>query len=871
MRIIRVIWMRLRSVGLGRRVDRELRREMDTHLAELEREAIADGCAPEEARRRARREFGPIASLEEACRDTRRVSALLHLARDLRYAVRGLIRQPMLLLASSASMALGVGANLIVIGLAQAMLFAPPSARQPEDLVQIRTRAGPHVPYEAWRQLQQSAVLQDLAGYRLGTNVVWRTGNASGSLVPLSVTANFFDAVGPPVAMGRGFTAGEAAPDRDPRVVVVSHGFWQQALAGAGEIVGRSLVINGEPHTIIGVLPADARSWPGFGLSPDVYLPMTPSTDGGFDGVQLVGRLMPGQEAGAARPAVAAALARLGKAQGDENALALMVLAPIGGMAQSRDLPVLNAFAVVLMVVASLVLLIATANVAGLLLARGAARQHEMSLRAALGASRGRLLQQLLTEGAVLAVAGTAAGLMLTWAIAQWLSTVALPFPVPVRLRLAFDTTLWVSAAALVVVSTVLCALAPAWRGSRVSLQPGLLERERGAGRRWTFRRVLVSAQIACSLVLLATALVFARNLMEAQRLQPGFDLDRSLVAEVTFVEGQLGQGGQPAVQRFLDAFRAVPGVEAVSLADGVPLTVSSGTWNNTEIEMDGRSIRVEFARNRVGADYFKVMGIPLTQGRLFTDAEAGGAVLVNEEFVRRYVPEGSALGRMVRDRAWRDSVAHTIVGVVANSKYLTLGEAQAPAIYDAYRVTGRGDRVVNVMVRTAGPPAAMVDLIRRKGLEVDGTSAVTVQPLRNALAFAFLPSEIGATLLGALGITGTILAMLGVYGVVTFSVTSRTREVGIRLTLGATRAGIVGLIARDIGRLVGVGLFAGIGLALLLTAPLSVFLVDGLSPRDPAAWAMTIAVLTGVAAAAALGPVQRLVRMPAAVTLRRE
>lgn len=871
MRIIRVIWMRLRSVGLGRRVDQELRREVAGHLAELEREAIADGCTPDEARRRARREFGPVASLEEACRDTRRVSAFLHLARDLRYAVRGLIRQPMLLLASSASMALGVGANLMVIGLAQAMLFAPPSARQPEDLVQIRTRAGSHVPYESWRQLQQSAVLEDLAGYRLGTNVVWRTGNASGSLVPLLVTANFFDVVGPPVALGRGFTAVEAAPDRDPRVVVVSHGFWQQALAGASEIAGRSLVINGEPHTIIGVLPEDARSWPGFGLSPDVYLPITRSADGGFDGVQLVGRRMPGQSVGAARSAVAAVLADLGRAQGDENALALLVLAPIGGMAQSRDLLMLNAFAGVLMVVASLVLLIATANVAGLLLARSTARQYEMSLRAALGASRGRLLQQLLSEGAVLAVAGTAAGLMLTWTLAQWLPSVALPFPVPIRLRLTFDTTLWVSAAALVVVSTVLCALAPAWRGSRVSLQPDVRKQESGTGHRWTFRRVLLSAQIAGSLVLLATALVFARNLVEARQLQPGFDLDRSLVAEVTLVDGRPELGGPPAVERFVGAFRAVPGVEAVSIADGVPLTISPGTWNQTEIEMDGRSLRAEFARNRVGADYFTVMGIPLTQGRLFSDADAGTAVLVNEEFVRRFVPEGSALGRTVRDRGRRNAITHTIVGVVANSKYITLGEAQAPAIYDAYHMTGRGDRVVNVMVRTAGPPAAMVDLIRRKGLEVDATSAVTVQPLRSALAFAFLPSEIGATLLGALGVTGTILAMLGVYGVVTFSVASRTREVGIRLALGATRAGIFGLIARDIGWLVGVGLCIGIGLALLLTAPLSAFLVDGLSPRDPAAWAMTIAVLTAVTAVATFGPVQRLLRMPASVALRRE
>ena len=525
-------------------------------------------------------------------------------------------------------------------------------------------------------------------------------------------------------------------------------------------------------------------------------------------------------------------------------------------------------------------LAIACANVAGLNLARSTVRRREIAVRLALGATRSRLVQQLLVESFWLTLAGTAGGLLLMVAAMQALSRISLPLPLPIELRAPLDFRMGLYTLGLVALSTLFSGLFPALQATRRSLAPALkLEDAHYLHRRWTLRGLLVTGQVAVSMVLLVTSFLFLRNLARAHTASPGFDTVHTLVGQVSFVEGRYtAESRTKLLQSAAARVEALPGFERASFSLGIPLTVRHGRTSGASVwiesEGEARAFHAHWAENMVGPGYLEALGVPLREGREFRisdDARSPKAIIVNEEFVRRHLAGRRPLGLRLMLPGLDKSVPWEIVGVAANGKYRTLGEEQMAAIYFPYAQRPTGGRLTHVVARTTSTGDAAIAAMTRAIGDLDRTSAVDVRTMRETLAFAFLPSQVGAALLGGMGAMGLTLAAAGLFALLTYSVTRRTREIGVRMALGAT--GAVGREpgARDAAMLVGVGIVIGLGLAALVTQPLSMFLVTGLSTSDPASFGGTALLFALVSIVATWIPVRRAMRVEPVVALREE
>ena len=872
--------LRLTSIVRGSDADRALAREIEDHIDAQTAENRAAGMAPAAARAAALRAFGPTTRYAEACRDTRRVSVVQNLARDLGYTLRTLVRQPMLLIAATLSIGAAMAANGVIFTLVNELLLSPPTANRSERLVYISLSTGSHVSYPQWRDLGESAALAGLAGYQVEAEVNWTGPDRSVSLMPLLVTANFFDVTGVPVAIGRGFTASEVQGGRDSQVVVISHRFWKARLAGDPSALGRTLTFNGQPFTVLGILPESLRAVPGFGVSPEVYLPISrslvPDLDARNGGaVQLIGRLHEAHDLGEGRAALQAVVERLNRERGPKEFGNVDTFARAEGLGFSFK--EIGLFFLVLSIAVGLVLAIACANVAGLLLSRASARRREVAVRAAIGASRARLVQQLLTEAFWIALLGTAAGLALSHAIVLWLSGLQLPLPIPLELHAAINTRMLLLAAILLGFTTILCGLLPALHATRGSLIPALKQEEPGYGlRRLTLRRMLVVGQVAVALVLLLTAFLFLRNLTRAQDLDPGFDTAHTLVAQISFVEGRHTPDTRAALLAdAVERLRALPGVDSASYSHGVPLTMRNGMTTGAELRRDDRPepFLARYQVNLVGPEYFATLGIERLSGREFLQSDRRGSTVVaviNELFARRHFPGENPVGRRLLLPGANESYPAEIVGVVANSKHRTIGEDPQEAVYEPFLQRGNRGRLVHVLVRAADPATIRKD-VERLLLSLDASAAVDVTLMTDALAFAFLPSRFGAGLLGALGAIGLVLAMVGLYATIAYSVSRRTAELGVRMALGASARSVLRLILGDAALLAGAGIAIGVGAAWFVTQPLSAFLVEGLSAGDPVTFAVTAGILFAVSLGAAAGPALRATRIDPVRALRRE
>jgi predicted permease len=515
-----------------------------------------------------------------------------------------------------------------------------------------------------------------------------------------------------------------------------------------------------------------------------------------------------------------------------------------------------------------LVLLIACVNVAGLLLARASTRRQEIAIRLALGASRGRLLQQLLAESLLLSLAGAALGFLFALGAAKAAAAIPLPVPVPIRLQIEPDWRVASYAALMAILSAIASGLMPAWQSLKESLSAGM-QRER----KLRIRRVLVIAQIAVSFIVLTTAALFLQNLVRTSSLSPGFDIRQTVRAEVYLQPGVYkdSRAINSYVSRALAQLRAIPGIEGAAAARIIPFTDSTNFETGLTFADNGGKQHARFNWNAVTPDFFRVMDIALLKGRAFAAQDNGGSkvAIVNQEFVRRYLGSREPIGTAF---LWQeDKTPYQIVGVVRGTKNMTIGEDARAQLYEPLAQIENDRPRIQFVTRSATPPAAQLTAVRQALRRAEPAAGLEVETMFSAIGFAFLPSQVGAVLMGSIGALALLLAIVGLYGVLAYSVARRTREIGIRIAIGASPADVMGMMVREFARLLVTGIGIGLVLALFVTRPLSMFFVPGLSASDPATYAAVIAVLGVTGMLAAVGPVRRALGVDPLECLRYE
>jgi predicted permease len=822
---------------------------------------------------------------------------------DLRYAVRTLFKKPGFTLVAVLSLALGIGLNTTIFSVVNAVLLKKMPVADPERLVEVYTSLNEEMPYitssyRDYRDLQDGVdAFEGLAGHAFVRGIYFRDGKSE-LMMGEVVTGNYFDVLGVEPQLGRSFLPEEDETEGSHPVIVVSHGFWQRRLGGDPSVVGKTLRISGVEYDVIGVAP-ETFSGTIPGLAPEFWAPTAMVSKLRFSGVQadmpsptgttrlekrgtrwlfLNGRLAPGRTVEEARAQVATVFARLTKEYPVTNEKLKGTVLPAAGV---RFHPMVDSFlnqaGAVLLVAVGLVLLIACANVANMLLARATNRRREIAVRLSVGASRAHLLRQLMCESFVLAGLGTLAGLAVAAVGARILLAVQPPLPIPVSFAIGIDLTVIAYAIALSIVTAVVFGLAPAWRASRPDLVAALKgdsAATQGGPRRGSFlSKALVVGQLAVSLVLLVAGALLTRALFEAQSADLGFD--PSGIASLSFDLG-MNNYSEEEVEAFqpqmVERLKELPGVEAVSLAVRMPLA--------PDINMEGVRIPghhrpdddpTPIDSTYVDDSYFHVMGVPIVEGRGFDANDREGSpsvVIVNQAMAKRYWPNESALGKHLYTEGF-EGPSFEIVGVARDHKVRTVGEEPRPYIHFAWAQSP--SVLTTVMVRVSGRADAALPILEREILamnpEIVFTERATAQEVVDV---TLLPTRAGAGLLGAFGALALVLAAVGLYGVIAYSVSRRTREVGLRMALGARGSDVIRMILSSGMRLTLVGVAIGAVASAILAKVLEAYLY-GVSSVDPVAYLAAALMLLAVAGAANLIPALRASRVSPMTALRYE
>jgi putative ABC transport system permease protein len=800
------------------------------------------------------------------------------LRQDLRYAARMWVRAPGFTILAILTMAVGVGATAAVFSVVNAVLLRPLPFARPGELFLVQqtnsqTRLTTSVTpanFLDWRA--RSHAFAGLAAFRDEPFVVG--GDPPARENGAVVNANFFDVLGTPPAAGRTFQPSDE--ERHLRVVILSDGFWRDRFGARRDVIGQTLQLNAEPHVIVGVMPSGidypdrARLWtlPHWRVPDDPLSPATdPATDRGHGYFFALGRLGPGVTARQAAGEMTSIAAALAREFPDQNTNVGAAITPL------RDDLVGNVRPLLMLVFAAVgvVLLIATVNVSALLIARATTRTQEVAVRLALGASRGRIVGQLLTESMFLATVGGAAGMLLaSWLVGPLVALSPLELGIATAVRIdgsVFAFTLLVST-----IAGVAFGLAPARQLIAVDLHRDLKQTARGTaapGQR-RVRAALVSTEVALSMVLLVGAGLTIRSFVRLLEVSPGFDAARVVTATITLPDVRYPAAQQRADfwQQALDALRQIPGVETVGASSRLPL---SGGNSTRSVTVDGRSdmpASADADYRTASPDYFRALGIPLLRGRSFEDSDRERrplVAIVSASMAQRLWPNLDPIGHRLAMDAGPDMI---VVGVVGDVHHAALDAQVQPTFYRPYRQDPRPSmafalRAVGAADVRASVPAA----IRR----VDKDQPIgAIRTLDDAITRSLAQRRLGVTLLTTFGAIAVLLAGVGLYGVLAFVVSQRRREIGIRMALGATARDIVADILGQGLRLTAFGGAIGIVLALAATRLMSALLF-GIGASDPATFAGAAVLLAGVAAAASLVPALRASRVAPLVALRDE
>jgi predicted permease len=821
------------------------------------------------------------------------------LFQDARYAVRWLLRSPGFAAVAILSLGAGIGGNTAIFAVVDALLLRPLPVREPARLVDIYTSGADGDTYSTnslpdildYRQLQN--VFADVAGYSPMFAGVTR-GDRSRLVLGEVVTANYFSTLGVEARVGRAFVAADDALDA-ARTVVLSNRYWRREFGGETSAIGRTLRIRGQEFTIIGVLD-DAFTGMVPMLAPEIWVParfaeeiepagineMVPSPTGtsrldrrGQRWLFVKARLADGVSVEQARARTEAVAGRLRSDYPQTNKDRRVMVRPTADTRLHPQADRLLAWIVSgTMIAVGLVLVIACANVAGMLLARAAARQREIAIKRAVGAGRARLLRQLLTESLILGGLGAMVGVVLASWLTQVLSTFELPIPIAVSLDLRLDARVIGFTGAVTLLTGVLAGLAPALRATKIDLVNDLKGATgRANGRRWTLRDALVVGQMAVTIVLLVTAGLLVRSLVLAQNADVGFPI--AGLAVVSGDTGMLRYTPERSQQFWSEASRriaALPGVTNVALASRLPFSFN---FNRSSIAVPGRQRAADEMGPSINSavvspGYFTALGINVVQGRPFAESDAPGdrpVAIVNDTFARTFWPGDSAVSRVVYERTLGSGRSFEIVGVVANHSLQTVGEAPQPAIY--FSTTQRPSGYNVLVARTAGDDGALVARMRETlvGLE-PGLLLMESQTMKAQVQGMLFPVRVAAALVTAMSVLGLALAAVGLYGIIAYAVAERTREIGIRMAIGARPGIVVGMVLRQGLALAGAGLLAGSLLAAVATRVVAGMLY-GVSGADPVAWGSAAAVLAVAALAANAVPAWRAVRIDPVRALR--
>jgi predicted permease len=821
------------------------------------------------------------------------------LVRDLRYGLRMLRNNGGVTAVVVLSLAVGIGANSTIFSVVNSLLFRPPAVEEPGRLQDVwlhdKTTSDLFSGYyplsfpdSAYYRDHNSVFSGLAAAAGDGTTVVWSRDGEGVAVQGFLVSANYFSVLGVKPVLGRAFLPEEDQAGGAHPVAMVAEAFWRQRLGGDASALSKPITLNGRACTLVGVVPSTFHGVM-IGSAPDVWFPMgmqqvvTPSLDLTSREeyfLEAIGRLKPGvtpQQAEANLQVLSEQLAH-SYPKTDKNFVAIaypatLIPGPFRGF--------LSIITAALMAVVGLVLLIACANAANLLLAQACGRGREMAVRSALGASRWALVRQALAESVLLGFLGGVAGLLLA-AVAGPLLLQLKPPGIPIALEIPIDWRVLSFTLVVSVATGIVFGLAPALRASRLDLVSGLKDGTPGSGQvRSRLRSILVTAQVAVCLMLLIGAGLCLRSLVNAQSIDPGFDTNNALVASLnveTF--GYNEARGRAFYKDLLDRAATVPGVRAVSLADMLPL----GTAERTEgfkIE-DSSTPATRPGQQGLMADavfiapgYFRAMGIPLLRGRDFTERDSKGTpavAIINDVMAQRYWPHQDPIGRRFTLGGSDDPKNRQtceVIGVVKAGKYRTLGEPPRPFIYHPYwqnYVPG-----VHLIVRTQVDSAVVLSGLRRTVQELDPNLALyDVETMKQVMLLPLFPAHAAGLLLGVFGALALLLAMAGLYGVMSYLVAQRTHEVGIRMALGARAADVLKLMVGSGMRLTLVGVAIGLAGALAVTRLLS-SLLYGIRPTDFATFAGVSSALTGVAALASYIPARRAIKVDPVVALRHE
>ncbi|HWO03079.1 MAG TPA: ABC transporter permease [Blastocatellia bacterium] len=813
------------------------------------------------------------------------------LFQDIRYSLRMLAKRPGFTAVAVITLALGIGANTAIFSLVNTVLLRPFPVAHPDELYSLSVTgkndamlAFSYPEYVDFRD--RNDVLAGLFAARISPMSLSRGGNNE-RLWGYLVSGNYFEVLGVSAVQGRTFTADDDRARLASPVAVLSYGCWTRRFGADTGIVGQDVLINGHSFKIIGVTP-EGFTGTEMIYTPEIWVPMMMQEwiepgNGWLDRrrsgvIFATGRLAPNVLAQQAEASLNVLAAQLGKEYPDTDEGQTIQLMPPGFI-----LPAIRgafvSFTAILMATVGLVLLIACANLAGLLLARATERRREIAIRLAIGASRIRLVRQLLTESAVLALMGGALGLLLAVWIIDLVVAFKPPLDVPITIELGLDWRVLVFSLFVSLITGIVFGLVPALQATKPDLVPALRDSSSQTGaRRSRLRSSLVVAQIALSLVLLIAAGLVLRALGRVQTMNPGFTVENGLVMSFDIgLQGYDQTRGQEFYRQVIERVERVPGVRSASLADLFPLSLnysSNGVYIEEQAPVRGSDVPQAMVAS-VGLKYFTTMGIPILAGRDFSESDTDKSprvVVVNEAFAHHFFSQAGSLEEVIGKRlSFRSSEGPfiQIAGIARDGKYWSIGEKPTPFIYSPLNQSYSPN--ATMLVRTTGDPKALAAAIRGTIAELDATLPVfDVKTFAEHLSFSLFPARVAATLLVSFGGLALLLAAVGTYGVAAYSVSQRTREIGIRMALGAARGDILKLMLSHGLKLASIGLVIGLAVAFSLTRLMETVLY-GVSATDAVTFVSISVLLEGVVLAASFIPARRALAVDPMVALRYE